>query len=77
MKYRIKKVGDIYYPQYKEFLFWRNFIKNLYACKIEFFSSFECAKEFIEKERRYIEEVNKYEQRETENKKNTKIYLVP
>lgn len=46
MKYRIKEVGGLFYPQFKWFLFWSNFDDELY-CTSEAFDSYIEAQNFL------------------------------
>lgn len=48
MKYRIKQIGYKYYPQYKDFIFWNHFLKDIGLGKIKFWSYLE-AYDFIQK----------------------------
>lgn len=71
MKYRIVKessfgIGNEYYPQYKKFLFWHNFIidKSLYICVV-------CFKTYAEA-RQYIQDDQDKRVWEKERKKSFK-----
>lgn len=71
MKYRIKQIGYKYYPQYKYFIFWNHFLKDIGLGKIKFFSHLE-AYDFIQKVK-LDEEIIKIEK---ENEKKVIIWEI-
>ncbi len=45
MKYRIKQIDNIFYVQYKKFIFWKNYSEKF--CINKKFNSIDSAKDFL------------------------------
>lgn len=49
MKYRIKQINDIYYPQFRLLFFWHNYERGAYEIDSSF-TSLPAAREFLEQQ---------------------------
>ena len=47
-RFRVKQIWNQFYPQYRQFLFWNNYLHNPYNRReIVFFYDFEKAEEYL------------------------------